>query len=219
MGSLANNKASQAKPNLNTQRDGSVELVITTGKNTLNFSGFLNGVTSDLIKHLSARILETPHGIQNRLLADADRPGFRLFDENTRQELADISQFLTIYLDHLRRNPTGKEAKPDIQGAHIEIRHPYEQIQHIKFRNDIIRLTLPKNERLKVDLDGSVFRRADADGGEQLLEIPFILTTDPASTSETIRGLASNLDTIRGLAQIIGQMGKQLFDRNTTHGV
>ena len=209
MGSFANNKAPQAKPNLNTQRDGSVALVITTGKNTLHFSGFLNGVTSDLIEHLSSTRKKAANGLfENRLLADAYIPGSPSFRENTRQELAEISQFLTIYLDHLRRNPTGRKAEPVIHGAHIEIQHPYEQIEHIKFRDDIIRLTLPKNERLKVDLDGSVFRPADADG-EQLLKIPFILTTDPASTSETIRGLA----------QIIGQMGEQIFNRKASHRV
>ncbi len=211
MGSLANNKAPQAKPNLNTQRDGSVELVITTGENTLNFSGFLNGVTSDLIKHLSARILETPHGIQNRLLADTyipSIPSSPSFRENTKQELAQISRYLGLYLEG---DPLHGKAKPIIFLAHMEIQHPYKQIKHSGIREDFQRLDLPKNKPLNADLTGSLFIPAAADG-EQLFEVRF-LPAGSASNLHGNKGLESNLNTIREIKEIIGQIGGQIFDK------
>ena len=207
MGSLANNKAPQAKPNLNTQRDGSVALVITTGKETLNFSGFLNGVTKDSIPHLSSIRSKAANGlVENRLLADADRPGSRSFRENTKKELLQISKFLGFYL---QGDPRPRRANPVIQSAHIEVKHPYEQIEHSGIIHDFRSLRLPQNNLPLPNLYQYKFKPADADGGEQLLEIPFILTTNLASTSETIR-------SIQG---IIDQMGEQLFDKKATHGV
>jgi hypothetical protein len=205
MGSLAHNKAPQAKPNLNTQRDGSVELVITT-MNTLNLSGFLNGVTQDLIPHLSARIVKTEDVIQNRVLADAGRPGSRSFLEITREELLEISEFLGFYL---QGDSLLGRAKPVIQAAHLEFRNPYDPKKLRGIREDLRRLKLPQNNLPIPNPYRLNFKPADADGGGQLLEIPFILTTNLASTSKTIRGLA----------EIIGQMGEQLFDQKATHGV
>jgi hypothetical protein len=213
MGSLAHNKAPQAKPNLNTQRDGSVELVITT-MNTLNLSGFLNSVTRDSIPHLSARIVETEHVIQNRVLADAGRPGSRSFLEITKKELDEISEFLRLYL---QGDPLRKKAKPVIFAAYLGFRNPYDLEKLRGIREDLRRLNLPKNELLNVDLNGDLFNvdangsllAPEADRVHKLLKVRF----DPADTESTLhgdRGFESNLETIRGIQEITGQMGKLL---------
>jgi hypothetical protein len=209
MGSLAHNKSPQAKPNLNTQRDGSVALVITTARNALNFSGLLRCLTQDSIK-LSSTTVEAANGLfENRLLADAYRPGSRSFRENTPKELGKMNNFLKLYHHFHIQNRELSGAEPVIQSAHLEVKHPYEQIEHSGIIHDFQSLRLPENNLPLPNRYQYTFKPADADGGEQLLEIPFILTTNLASTSKTIRGLA----------EIIGQMGEQLFDQKATHGV
>jgi hypothetical protein len=199
MGSLANNKAPQAKPNLNTQRDGSVELVITTARNALNFSEFLRCLTQDSIK-LSSTTVEAANGLfENRLLADAYRPGLRSFRENTPKELGKMNNFLKLYHHFHIQNRELSGAEPVIQAAHMEIRNPFEEIQHSGIRDDFQSLRLPQNNLPIPNLYASEFKPAAADG-ENLFEIPFILTTDPASI----------LDAIRGIEESIGRMEIQL---------
>jgi hypothetical protein len=193
MGSLANNKAPQAKPNLNTQRDGSVALVITTARNALNFSGLLRCLTQDSIK-LSSTTVEAANGLfENRLLVDANRPGLRSFRENTEQELGKMNNFLKFYHHFHKQNCELRGAEPVIQAAHMEIRNPFEQIEHSGIIHDFQSLRLPQNNLPIPNLSASKFKPAAADG-ENLLEIPFILTTDPASILDAIRSIEESID-------------------------
>jgi hypothetical protein len=195
MGSLAHNKSPQAKPNLNTQRDGSVALVITTARNALNFSEFLRCLTQDSIK-LSSTTVEAANGLfENRLLVDANRPGLRSFRENTVQELGKMNNFLKLYHHFHKQNCELRGAEPVIQAAHMEIRNPFEEIQHSGIRDDFQSLGLPQNNLPIPNLYASRFQPAAADG-ENLFKIPFILTTDPASI----------LDAIRRIEESIGRM-------------
>ncbi len=209
MGSFANNKAPQAKPNLNTQRDGKVQAILTTfPRSTFLFDKlFSRGLEGLSDFHIStSRVNNLPR--RNDFPATAHTLSIedgRLHPsrESLKRELEAISTIL------LGKNEAGypitkRQLRP-ITGARLEF-HGIPLTKEIKdaFRG----LQTPEHHLFGVDRQDSLFEFNRT--AFQL--IPTIKQEKPWSPESVERVLADLTPerVIRGLAQLTEALSKSL---------
>jgi hypothetical protein len=152
MGSFANNKASQAKPNLNTQRDGKVQVIFTTDpRSTFSFDKlFSRGLEGLSDFHIStSRVNEHPlsRGFDIRHILSIEDSRLHPSRESLKRELEAISTIL------LGKNEAGypitkRQLRP-ITGARLE----FHDIPLDEIKDAFIGLKIPQHHLFGVKLD------------------------------------------------------------------
>jgi hypothetical protein len=185
MGSLAHNKAPQAKPNLNTQRDGKVQAILTTyPSSNFSFDKLFRGLEGLSDFHIStSRVNYNPPRMDfpattHTLSIEDSR--LHPSPESLKRELKTMSTIL------LGKNEAGypitKRQPRPITSARLEF---YD----IPLTDDAFRgLEIPENHLLNVYTKKPI----DRIGPTAFELIPTIRDTKPADTSpeSVIRGLA-----------------------------
>jgi hypothetical protein len=209
MGSLANNKASQAKPNLNTQRDGKVQVIFTTNAiSTFSFDrlfrGFegFEGPFTDF--HISTSLVNNnplQRGFDIRHILSIEVPLPSPSPESLKRELETMS--ILLRGKNNKGYPKTKRPLPPITSLRIE----FQGIPSDEIKGAFRGLQIPQHHLFGVKQDS--WRNY----GPTLLQlIPTIKQAEPWSPESVIRVLADLTpeNVIRGLAQLTEALSKSL---------
>jgi hypothetical protein len=200
MGSLANNKAPQAKPNLNTQRDGKVQAIFTTNASSTfsldqllrGFEGF-EGPFTDF--HISTnRVNEYPlqRGFDIRHILSIEVPLPSPSLASLKRELETMS--IILLGKNNKGYPKTRRTLPPITSLRLKFDHiPLERIKAA-----IEGLQIHEDHLLHVDKKNPWSQY----GPTSLQLIPIIRDKNPAATSPQ--------SVIRGLGILTGQLNYQL---------
>jgi hypothetical protein len=209
MGSLANNKAPQAKPNLNTQRDGKVQAIFTTNASSTfsldqllrGFEGF-EGPFTDF--HISTnRVNEYPlrRGFDIRHILSIEDPLPSPSRESLKRELETMS--ILLRGNNNKGYPRPRRPLPPITSLRIE----FQGIPSDEIKGAFMGLRIPQHHLFGVKLNSWTKY------GPTLLQlIPTIKQAEPWSPESVIRVLADLTpeNVIRGLAQLTEALSKSL---------
>jgi len=187
MGSLANNKAPQAKPNLNTQRDGKVQAILTTNdSSTFSFDKLLRGFKENFSAYtiFTNRVNEYPlrRGFDIRHILSIEDTLYHPSPESLKRELETMS--ILLRGNNNKGYPKTRRPLPPITSSSLE----FQGIPLDKIKDAFMGVQIPKDHLLNVDKQNS-WRKF---GARSLELIPTVRFENPAdyNPDSVIRGLA-----------------------------
>jgi hypothetical protein len=206
MGSLAHNKAPQAKPNLNTQRDGKVQAILTTtDSSTFSFDKLLRGFRATFSAYtiFTNRVNEYPlqRGFDIRHILSIEVPLPSPSRESLKRELETMS--ILLRGNNNKGYPRSRRLLPPITSLRIE----FQGIPSDEIKGAFMGLRIPQHHLFGVKLDSWTKY------GPTLLQlIPTIKQAKPWSPESVERVLADLTpeSVIRGLAQLTAALSKSL---------
>jgi hypothetical protein len=209
MGSLAHNKAPQAKPNLNTQRDGKVQAIFTTNAiSTFSFDrlfrGFegFEGPFTDF--HISTSLVNNNplrRGFDIRHILSIEVPLPSPSRESLKRELETMS--ILLLGNNNKGYPKRRRPLPPITSSSLE----FYDIPLDEIKDAFMGLRIPQHHLFGVKLDSWTKY-----GPTAYKLTPTIKQAEPWSPESVIRVLADLTpeSVIRGLALLTEELSKSL---------